>query len=527
MRKKEIITKVSAAALACALTATSLGMPTAVWAEEQLISDEEGNGTVYTDEAQDDEDGNVYVVDLGEDDEDTDPNAGQDDEAELIIDDEENEIVTSDGALYDDVLAEEEREEAKRGEWLRLMEEGHLPMENASSTQIETYLEQLLSQENPTGSDGELTIAGYIESTMLKLGYTVEEQSFHEGFLNESYVDVPGVNIIAERGADSVERSQKILLIAGHYDSKTNPEEGDLFANDKSAAAVMLESARLLSALDTDLDVCFLFLSGEEDGSYGSKAFAEHLSDEQKARLAGVICLDTVGTRMAEPYGISFYGEDITPSIAAGAVPEDEEGQNAFLDTIRSEEARTLAERVLKTLHYVKNPGNVSAVALEFGADETEETAQSSSSAPSVGQLGKQGKSTLTSEDLGLDGLTGESAEGESAADGEKTSAVLGTWHSTTDYPGTAQSFAMQQLNTICLFQDVEGKYLQQEEKELREESSEQITEEETEAADTLHLAGAQEQSVYDTEEMAHMADLVAQTVGWYMYEQRLAGMGE
>ncbi len=523
MKYKEIICRVSALSLACVLTAALPGAVTAVRAEDQLISDEDGTGTIYTDENAEAADDDIDVVDLSDEDEE---DWAEEDDVDLIEDNEEDEVTISDGALYDDILAEEEREEAKRGVWLSLMEEGRLPIESASSEQIEIYLEQLLSQDNPTGSDGELTIAGYIESTMLKLGYTVEEQAFHEGFLNESYVDVPGVNIIAERGANSVDRNQKILLIAGHYDSKTNPEEGDLFANDKSAAAVMLESARLLSALDSDLDVCFLFLSGEEDGSYGSKAFAEHLSDEQKERIAGVICLDTVGTNLDAPYGISFYGEEITPTVSQGDLPEDEDMQEAFLDTIRLQETRTLAERLVKTLYYIKNPGSVSAVALEYGAEESgaETAAGEDTSAPSIGELGQQGVGTLTPEELGVDSF-GEEQTPQSAEDAEKAGAFLGTWRSTIDYPGTPQAFAMQQLPVICVFQDVEGIYLQDEEAE--EVSSEQVLEEESEAAATLHLAEGSAQTVYDTDEMAHTADLLAQTVGWYMYEQRLAGIEE
>ena len=48
------------------------------------------------------------------------------------------------------------------------------------------------------------------------------------------------VGFIAERGADSEERTGDILVLCAHYDSKTNPLSGDPFAEDKTGAAVLL-----------------------------------------------------------------------------------------------------------------------------------------------------------------------------------------------------------------------------------------------------------------------------------------------
>ena len=187
------------------------------------------------------------------------------------------------------IAAERESEEQARMQMEELLEDPQLVLEPARKDKLQEYLEELMKEESPIGSDGELLCSRYISRVMEEYGYTVSEQSFHEGFLNEDGVDAPGVNIIAERGADSENRTNGIFIISTHYDSKTKPEPQDPFANDKTGAAVLLEMARILSYVDTDTDICFLFLSGEEDGLYGSVNFIKSLSEENKARITGVL----------------------------------------------------------------------------------------------------------------------------------------------------------------------------------------------------------------------------------------------
>ncbi len=177
------------------------------------------------------------------------------------------------------------------------------PLIAASRDRIQEYLDAMTEVESPTGSDGELTVASYIETKMGELGYTVQEQAFHEGVLNEDGIDAPGVNILAERGANSqTNRKKDIFLVVTHYDSKRSPDEDDPFANDKSGAAALIETARILAEVVTDTDVCFLFLSGQEDGGYGAQNFFAALSEENLARISGVLSVERVGYDSDTPY---------------------------------------------------------------------------------------------------------------------------------------------------------------------------------------------------------------------------------
>ena len=177
------------------------------------------------------------------------------------------------------------------------------PLIAANPDRIQEHLDAMLQVDSPTGSDGELTVAAYIETKMGELGYTVQEQAFHEGVLNEDGIDAPGVNILAERGANSqTNRKKDIFLVVTHYDSKRSPAENDPFANDKSGAAVLIESARILSSVVTDTDICFVFLSGQEDGGYGAQNFISSLSEENRSRITGVLSVERVGYDSETPY---------------------------------------------------------------------------------------------------------------------------------------------------------------------------------------------------------------------------------
>ena len=177
------------------------------------------------------------------------------------------------------------------------------PLLAANPERVQEHLDQMMQVDSPTGSDGELTVAAYIETKMGELGYTVQEQAFHEGVLNEEGVDAPGVNILAERGANSqTNRKKDIFLVVTHYDSKRSPAEDDPFANDKSGAAALIETARILAEVVTDTDICFLFLSGEEDGGYGAQNFINSLSEENRSRITGVLSVERVGYDSDTPY---------------------------------------------------------------------------------------------------------------------------------------------------------------------------------------------------------------------------------
>lgn len=385
----------------------------------------------------------------------------------------------------------------------------------ADRENVRYSLERLLSVPDPIGSDGELEIGSFIKTTMLGLGYTVSEQAFHEGRLNEKGIDPPGVNIIAERGADAEERTNGILILCAHYDSKSFTDEetaGDapidalaiaaqearsgeeaqeasrqvsVSENDKSGAAVLLETARILAQEETAMDICFVFLSGEEDGYYGSKHIAQWLSDEQKSRVQGVICLGELGSE-AKDAPVYLLGttdgeeNSLTANVRACA---EKLGYGNGLRKPAAEE-----EILAEALAFAQNGVDTEAVS----QDETAETGP-------------------------------EAAFDETPAN----------WSTAVLPAGSHSAFAEMGLPAVCIFQDTEETFRNVDGRVTEEpEDTEAVTEADTETetgtekgteteteieTETETETGEEDKASSDTYALSQIADLVAEAVFLYM----------
>ena len=115
----------------------------------------------------------------------------------------------------------------------------------------------------------------------------------------------------------------EILIVGAHFDSVDNPGADD----NASGTAAVLEIARVLSQYDSDRTIRFIAFDREEQGLYGSDAYAtEHAADN----ILGMLSLDMIawysGTELADIYGraasswvkgavasaVTTYGEGIT-----------------------------------------------------------------------------------------------------------------------------------------------------------------------------------------------------------------------
>ncbi len=447
-----------------------------IFAEDELLIDEDNGENLDDDEGYDDID--ITPVEVAEDPEDP-----EDDGAEFIEDDGED--IIADGAALDDVLYQEQLDEMRRIEAEALLSDG-IFLQKAQKENIEKHLTYLTSKPSPTGSDGELAMAGYIETVMEELGYTISQQDFHEGFLNENYVDVPGLNIIAERGADSDTKTSGILVFACHYDSLTNETDREILPNDKTGAAVLLEVARIIAKVESDMDVCFVFLSGEEDGLFGSENFVNNLSEEHKARIKGVFYVDTVGTKESAPYLLGT--------------------KDGILNT---------PARVLKSVaaEWEMRKAIEAAAASAVGAAESE-TEQMTE-----GESLERGWKVISTSDAYTEELLAKEKESENET-GELSETETETevknpenWDLVTDIHTGGMHFSAAELPSVSLFQDVRGQYVTVSETETEEDFP---PEEDTERSATLTLFD-EENSVIDPDEMVKMAEILSVTAAQYM----------
>ena len=81
------------------------------------------------------------------------------------------------------------------------------------------------------------------------------------------------------------------LIICGHYDTKNGPGIGD----NGSGTAILLEIARILKDIETDISIRFIHFSGEEDGLIGSYHYVNEIVEKEKPKIKLVFNIDAVG----------------------------------------------------------------------------------------------------------------------------------------------------------------------------------------------------------------------------------------
>ena len=467
------------------------------------------------------------------------------DEDAPLIEDEEFEVVRE-GADLEEVLKAEDEAEAAARAVQDFMDREAIYIPGAEAGSVAGYLQKLLQEPSPTGSDGELIIGRYISETMKELGYTVSEQTFHEGFLNENMVDVPGINIIAERGADSEHRSGQIVVICAHYDSRTitesealDPAENeteisgddgtsirageyqeDPLENDKTGVAALLECARLLSDVPSDVDLCFLFCSGEEDGNFGSLRFAESLKDEIKGNIRAVICVGPVGYKGKVIEGSAENPAENPDNVqieSSGKEQEtDEDGPYAGKgDFVLPSRLGTVSGLGNEPADLIRSTALYRKAEYMLGSDAEEEGdasfSQDGSTSSDEGISPEEGLSPEAAQALaaltgGNSEDTGAGTENVSGVDSEEGTAASEqeqAWEIVKAEKGMHKAFDDAGLSSVFLYQET---------------GSDPGSTESTESTEGTEAGGDGSSVVWlDMSELTKTADLIAETIGLYM----------
>jgi Zn-dependent M28 family amino/carboxypeptidase len=152
----------------------------------------------------------------------------------------------------------------------------------------------------PAGSEAIRKLQAYILGELKALGCQVIQDDF---MASTPLGQTPMKNIIARFPG----KSGKIVVITGHYDTKSMPGTYFVGANDGgSSAAFVLEMAKVLAHSPHQDDVWLVWFDGEEavaqwsdyDSLYGSRHLAERWSaDGTLARVKALINVDMIGDR--------------------------------------------------------------------------------------------------------------------------------------------------------------------------------------------------------------------------------------
>jgi len=110
------------------------------------------------------------------------------------------------------------------------------------------------------------------------------------------------VNIVATLPGRQAESKERLVVVAGHYDSICFPYDDTQCdapgaSDDASGTAAVLEMARVMSKYEFDATIVFLAVAGEEQGLLGSTHWAEE-ARRKKLRIEAMITNDIVGNTL-------------------------------------------------------------------------------------------------------------------------------------------------------------------------------------------------------------------------------------
>ncbi len=195
-------------------------------------------------------------------------------------------------------------------ELIRIPDEPHSRMERAQAYDEPQWVEPVqalvdqISPENAfqtiqvlasfetrfSNTQGAHDAADWIADEFRALGY---------GLWSQDHTASMAPNVIAEKTGVLI--PDEIVIICGHYDSTSRMASLLAPGADDNASGVagVLEVARVLSGAVCDRTIRFIAFSGEEQGLYGSQAYARYASTAGD-RIIGVFNADMIG--WASPY---------------------------------------------------------------------------------------------------------------------------------------------------------------------------------------------------------------------------------
>lgn len=111
-----------------------------------------------------------------------------------------------------------------------------------------------------------------------------------------------------------------VIIVMAHYDNRP-ADDLDGFsrasgANDNaSGVALLLETARIMSSREWNQTIMFIAMAAEEQGTYGSRHFAQNAFLDN-LNVLGVINYDAVGGRLGIPQMVRLFADNLRQSPA-------------------------------------------------------------------------------------------------------------------------------------------------------------------------------------------------------------------
>ncbi|GAA4287654.1 M28 family metallopeptidase [Georgenia daeguensis] len=160
--------------------------------------------------------------------------------------------------------------------------------------------------------------AGFTETAataaaaLAALGYDVAHEEITVGPVGRSE------NVVAHRHG-SGPAPRRLVVLAAHLDAVNHADGPDGAApgadDNASGAAGVLETGRVLAALDHHHDLRLILFGGEEQGLHGSRQHVAALAEPVRRRITAVVNLDMVARRNTAAPGVLIEGAPVSRAL--------------------------------------------------------------------------------------------------------------------------------------------------------------------------------------------------------------------
>jgi Peptidase family M28 len=180
-----------------------------------------------------------------------------------------------------------------------------------STVNLKRVIESLANFPNRhSKSENIHKVADYLQAELTTIGYS-DNVHFHE--YEEGNYRLK--NIICDKRGSIVGDADATLLFCAHYDTilMHDLEDAKSIApgadDNASGVSALVEIARIISGLELKHNVRFAFFSGEEQGLWGSKNYAQHMQDVGE-KIYCVINMDMCAEPKYLPYRTTYVDVD-------------------------------------------------------------------------------------------------------------------------------------------------------------------------------------------------------------------------
>ncbi|MEC2157602.1 M20/M25/M40 family metallo-hydrolase [Virgibacillus halodenitrificans] len=152
------------------------------------------------------------------------------------------------------------------------------------------YLSQVIGSRG-AGTEGELEIVDYLVDQFRSYGY--KDVKVHEFTFPSGGKNITSYNVEAVKEPMKNHNKGQEIIVGAHHDSVPwGPGAND----DASGTAALLELARVFADTPTDTTIKFVAFGAEEYGLWGSRRYAEEMTNQEIDNTVAMFQMDMVGS---------------------------------------------------------------------------------------------------------------------------------------------------------------------------------------------------------------------------------------